>query len=58
MILYRDPEKAKKLQEAIARGLISLTIESDGVPKYSLTPMGQIQWAIEKNVHFKMDINV
>lgn len=48
MILYSDPVKEAKLQEAIARGFIVKHIDRDGIVRYELTPHGQMQWHVER----------
>lgn len=52
---YRDPEKTKKLEEAIRIGLIARQTGSDGVYTYFLTQLGQKQWMLEK---FGVNINI
>ncbi len=48
MILFRDPLKQAKLEEAIQRGFIVRQLGQDGIYTYALTAMGQMQWAMER----------
>ncbi len=48
MILYSDPVKQTKLEEAIQLGFIIRQIDPDGIIRYILTPRGQMQMHIEK----------
>lgn len=48
MIYYQDPEKQKKLEEAIEMGFIIRTRHPDGVLCYELTPAGLHQWQLER----------
>lgn len=49
-ILYRDPEKDKKLKEAIQLGFIHHEI-IDGLDFYAITQKGQIQWMTERLIN-------
>lgn len=46
--LYDDPARQAKLEEAISRGFITRTQDADGILRYTLTPAGQMQWALER----------
>lgn len=48
MILYADPARQAKLEEAIRLGFINRTVHADGVPCYTLTQKGIQQWIHEK----------
>lgn len=45
-ILY-DNGMGEKIEKAIEAGLIVRRIDNDGVPVYSLTRQGLIQWQME-----------
>lgn len=51
-ILYEDPARQAKLEEAIRLGFILRQTDPDGVLRYSLTNRGMCQWAIEKGWNF------
>ncbi len=48
MILFRDPLKQQKLEDAIQRGFIIRQTDPDGIVRYILTQMGQMQFMMEK----------
>lgn len=48
MILFSDPEKQKKLEEAIRLGFIIRQEGQDGVYTYVITNHGMHQWMTEK----------
>jgi hypothetical protein len=43
-------DKQNKINEAVERGFLIKTIESDGMVCYMLTPMGCVQWWIENGL--------
>ncbi len=50
MILFSDPAKQAKLEEAIRRGFIARQIDNDGIVRYILTQQGGLQWLGEKQI--------
>lgn len=48
MILYDDPAKQAKLEEAIKLGFINRQLDPDGVYRYILTPQGQNEFMLYK----------